>query len=62
MTDEEALAKATQAFKDARSRGRGSATDDEILKEVRRMRSRDPKLFEAFKQVGLMMQKAQQGH
>lgn len=62
MTDEEALAKATQAFKNARSGARKHATDDEILMEVRRKRREDPALFEALKQTGLMMLRAQQGH
>ncbi|WP_434715483.1 hypothetical protein [Paraburkholderia sp. A3RO-2L] len=62
MTDEEALAKATQAFKDARSGGRKKATDVEILMEVRRKRNQDPALFEALKQTGQMMLRAQQGH
>ncbi|MBB3256895.1 hypothetical protein [Paraburkholderia sp. WP4_3_2] len=62
MTDEEALAKSTQAFNDARSRGRKHATHKEILMEVRRRRKRDPALAEALKQTGLMMLRAEQGH
>lgn len=62
MTDEEALAKAKQAFNDARTGARKNATDNEILTEVRRKRNQDPELFEAMKQTGLMMLRAQQGH
>ncbi|WP_322069939.1 hypothetical protein [Paraburkholderia bannensis] len=62
MTDEEALAKSTQAFNDARYRGRKHTTRKEILTEVRRKRNRDPALAEALKQTGLLMLRAEQGH
>ena len=59
MTDEEALAKVDGATKAAQNR---VGNDQKLIREdLRKKRAADPRLFEAFKQIGQPMQQAQQG-
>lgn len=60
MSDEEALARVHKAIEAARSR----VGDDKnaIREDLRQQRATDPTLFEAFKQIGQLMQSTQQGH
>ncbi|MBB5462906.1 hypothetical protein [Paraburkholderia sp. Cpub6] len=60
MTDEEALSKVRGAFRSVKKEvGDNKHAIREVLK-TRRDEDRD--LFEAFKQVGQLMQRTQQGH
>lgn len=60
MDDEVALSKVQGAFEKAKNKV-GNDTH-QIREELKKLRTEDPTLFEAFKQVGQLMQQAEQGH
>ncbi|TCK44011.1 hypothetical protein B0G84_2359 [Paraburkholderia sp. BL8N3] len=60
MSDEEALAKIDGAIEKARNR---VGNDQNAIREdLKQQRATDPTLFEAFKQIGQLMQQTEQGH
>lgn len=60
MTDEEALAAVDGAIKAAH---KAVGDNRELIREeLKKRRAADPDLFEAFKQIGQLMQQTQQGH
>jgi hypothetical protein len=60
MTDEEAVQKVDGAIKAAQKR---VGNDQKAMREdLKQQREADPILFEAFKQIGQLMQQTQQGH
>lgn len=60
MDDEVALSKVQGAFEQAKKKVGNDANS--IREELKKLRTADPTLFEAFKQVGQLMEQAQQGH
>lgn len=60
MDDEVALSKVQGAFENVKGR---VGNDPNAIKEgLRKLRTEDPTLFDAFAQVGRLMLQAQQGH
>lgn len=60
MDDEVALSKVQGAFEQAKSKVGNDV--HKIREELKKLRTEDPTLFEAFKQVGQLMMQTQQGH
>jgi hypothetical protein len=60
MDDEVALSKVQGAFEQVKSKV-GNDTH-KIQEGLKKLRTEDPTLFEAFKQVGQLMQQTEQGH
>jgi hypothetical protein len=60
MDDEVALSKVQGAFEQAVKKVGDDA--NAIREELKKQRTADPTLFEAFKQVGMLLQQTQQGH
>jgi hypothetical protein len=60
MDDEVALSKVQGAFEQAKSTV-GNDTY-KLREEIKKLRTEDPELFEAFKQVGQLMVQTEQGH